>query len=76
MRQVLSLSLPSEVVVKIKKTAKDGGYDSISEYIKNLFLENSENIISKKELVEMVREAEKEYKAGKTIKANSLADLL
>lgn len=76
MRQVLSLSLSSDVIVKIKKTAHSRGYNSVSEYIKNLFIENTENVISAKELLKMAKDAKKEYEQGKTIKANSLADLL
>ena len=75
MRQVLSLSLPPQTAKEIKKNAKQKGFTSVSSYIKFLF-EADNDVISKEELLEDVKIAEKEYKQGKTIKANSLAELL
>ncbi len=75
MRQVLSLSLPPQTTKEIKKNAKQKGFTSVSSYIKYLF-EADNDAISKKELLEDVKIAEMEYKQGKTIKANSLAELL
>ncbi len=75
MRQVLSLSLPQQTTEEIKKSAKQKGFASVSSYIKYLF-EADNDTISKEELLEDVRIAEMEYKQGKTIKANSIADLL
>lgn len=75
MRQVLSLSLPAADVRQIKSLAKKRGYESISAYIKHLFKED-EDLISEKELLAAVREADKEYAAGKSVKARSIADLL
>ena len=75
MRQVLSLSFPQQAIDEIKTITKQRGFDSVSSYVKYLF-ESDKDLISEKELLEDVRIAEKEYKAGKTIKAKSLADLV
>jgi len=75
MRQVLSLSLPQEATKEIKIVAKQRGYASVSSYVKYLF-ESDKDLISEKELLEDVKQAEKEYKAGKGIKANSLSEAL
>ena len=75
MRQVLSLSLSSLDISQMKSTAKKRGYESISSYIKDL-LKADVNLISETELLKTVKEARKEYKEGKSIKAKSIADLL
>ncbi len=76
MRKVLSLSLPGEMIVKIKKTAKKRGFDSVSKYIKTLFTEDMEDIISEKELVDIIKQGNKDYKDGNLVEADSLADFL
>ena len=75
MRQVLSLSMPTADVRQIKNFAKKRGYSSVSSYVKYL-LKVDEDLISETELLKMAREARKEYRAGKSIKAKSLADLV
>lgn len=75
MRQVLSLSLPTTDIRQIKTFAKKRGYSSVSSYVKYL-LKADEDLISETELLKMVRKADKEYQAGKSIKARSIADLL
>lgn len=75
MREILTLSLPQKTKQLIKKRAKNKGFDSVSGYIKYL-LSLDEGLISEKELLNAVKEARKEYKQGKTIKAKSMADLL
>ena len=77
MRQVLSISLPQSEVKTIKRKTKERGFKTVSDYIKFLVKEdNDDDWISDEELMEDIRIAEKEYKEGKLIKANSLADLL
>ena len=78
MRQVLSISLPATAVKQIKKTTKKRGFPSVSAYIQTLVGENEteEHLISEDELLEAIREAEEEYRAGRTIKVNSMRDLL
>ena len=75
MRQVLSLSLPEQITKEIKISSKRRGFSSVSGYVKYLF-ELDKNLISEKELLSSVKEARREYKNGKTIKAKSIADLL
>lgn len=75
MRQILSISLPEKVAQKIKTLSKKRGYPSVSQYIHNL-IELDQNLITETELLESVDEARKEYAAGKTLKANSIADVL
>lgn len=75
MRQVLSLSLPITDVRQIKTLAKKRGYSSVSAYVKYL-LKADEDLISETELLKTARKTRKEYRAGKSIKARSLADLV
>ncbi|MDO9399467.1 MAG: hypothetical protein Q7T79_02175 [bacterium] len=76
MRQVISVSLPENIAKKLKNYIKHSSFASISEYFKYLFEADSSNIISEKELMSAIIESRKEYKNGKTIKANSIVDLL
>lgn len=75
MREVLSLSLSAQTVREVKSRAKKRGFASVSDYLRQL-IKRDENLISAEELLSFAREAEEEYKTGRTIKANSLADLL
>lgn len=75
MRQVLSISLPSQTMATIKQKTKKRGFESVSEYIKHL-LALDEDLISENELLKSVRQARLEYNNGKAIKANSMTDLL
>ncbi|MFH1233492.1 MAG: hypothetical protein V1649_02460 [Patescibacteria group bacterium] len=76
MRQVISISLPENIVKKLKNYIKRSSFASISEYFKYLFEADNSNAISEKELMSAIIESRKEYKNKKTIKANSIADLL
>lgn len=77
MRQVLSVSLPEMAVKTIKLKTKKRGFENVSEYIKYLLsLDDDYDWISEAQLLEDIKIARKEYKKGKTIKANSIADLL
>lgn len=75
MRQVLSVSLPTADARQIKTLAKKRGYASVSSYVKHLF-KADEDLISETELLKTLSHARKEYRAGKSIKAKSLADLV
>ncbi|HOX60889.1 MAG TPA: hypothetical protein PLV72_02690 [Candidatus Magasanikbacteria bacterium] len=75
MRQVLSLSLPTTDVRQIKLLAKQRGFDSLSAYVKYLF-KADENLITETELLKTAELSRREYAAGKSIKAKSLADLV
>ncbi|MBU0619814.1 MAG: hypothetical protein V1768_01180 [Patescibacteria group bacterium] len=75
MRQVLSISLPSETIQSIKTKVMQRGFNSVSSYIKHLLFEDN-NLISEQELIRSVKQACYDYEHGKTIKAKSLANLL
>jgi len=75
MRSVINISLPEDKAKVIKNRAKKAGFASVSSYVRSL-LALDEGLISSEELLEMSRQAEREYKRGKLIKAKSLASLL
>jgi len=75
MRQVLSLSLPSTDVRQLKSISKKRGFGSVSSYVKHLVKEDS-TLISQADILKAAHAARKEYRAGKSIKAESLADLV
>jgi len=74
MRKVLSISLTSEAEKEIKSKTKKKGFDSVSSYVKYLISIDDE-LTSEEDLLKKVEKAEKEYKKGKFIKANSMAEL-
>jgi len=75
MRQILSISLPATCVRQVKNQTRQRGFQSVSSYIQHLFQEDAD-LISESVLLKNVRVARKEYRAGKSIKATSLADLV
>lgn len=75
MRQVLSLSFPPQTTTKIKQLAKKRGFESVSGYIQHLIILDRE-LISEERLWKSVKQARQEYKAGKTVKAKSIAELI
>lgn len=75
MRKVISFSLDAKTINKVKKQSRQFGFANVSQYVRHL-VAGYDDIITEDELVKMARSAEKEYREGKTIKANSLADLL
>ena len=75
MRQVLTISLPTTVRSHVKTLAASRGFRSVSTYIQYLINLDRE-LISEAELLASVREARREYKTGKTVRAKSLADLV
>lgn len=75
MRQVLSISLPSETIQLIKTRVAKRGFNSISSYIKRLLFED-DDLISADELLDSAKQATYDYKHGKLKKLNSISDLL
>lgn len=75
MRHILNVSLPAPTINLLKTRVKRGGFDNVSEYIRAL-LELDSDLISKRELLEISRRADREYVHGKTKKLRSLADLI
>ena len=74
MRSILTLSVPPKMLKSLKRKAKRKGV-SVSYYVR-VVLEHEENIISEKELLARCKEAEKNYREGKTKVLRSLTDLL
>ena len=74
MRSILSISLPAEKKKEIEARAKKMN-QSTSAYIVRVF-ELEKSLISEEELLQMAKKAERDYKAGKTKKMVSLADLM
>ncbi len=75
MRQVLSLSFPEKTTKEVKGLAKRRGFASLSSYIKYL-IELDKDLISETELLGSIKEARKEYREGKSVKAKSIAELV
>jgi Arc/MetJ-type ribon-helix-helix transcriptional regulator len=75
MREVLTLSLPNKTKEFVKKKAQRSGFANVSSYIQFL-IQQDEEVISEAELLQSVKEAQKEYEAGKAIKAKSMAELV
>ena len=75
MRHVTSLSLSAAQAKQLKVTAKNRGFASVSTYIQHLIAEDHD-LISEEELLKEIKRSQKEYKAGKSIYADSIADLL
>ena len=75
MRQALSLSLPAVEVQHLKRTVQRRGFSSVSAYIRQL-VKDDEDIISEEKLVKRAAAAERNYRAGRVVRARSIADLL
>ena len=75
MQATLTLSLPQQTVEVIKQKTKEKGFNSVSRYIKYL-LNLDEDLIPEDELMCSIEQARKNYRQSKTIKANSLVELL
>ena len=75
MRQIVSISMPAEKITQVKKRVKERGFDNVSSYILSLVSED-DDLISATDLRKMADEAQQEYEAGKSIKVNSVMDLL
>ena len=59
----------------MKRVAKKRGFTSMSAFVQDLF-SAEEDTISVERLMKSATSARAEYRAGKSIKARSLADLL
>ena len=75
MRQVLSVSFPQHLVKEVKKIAKERGFDSVSSYIKQL-IEMDKGLISETELLKTIKQSREDHKAGKSLAANSISELI
>lgn len=75
MRQILSVSIPRARMNGLKQRAKLRGHRSMSAYIQFL-LEEDLNLIPDAELIKTIRDARKEYRLGKSVRAVSMRELL
>jgi Arc/MetJ-type ribon-helix-helix transcriptional regulator len=75
MRKVLSISITELQEKEIKRKTKLRGFNSVSDYIKNLLVID-DDMISEKELLEDIKSGQDDYKKGKIIRAKSIADLV
>lgn len=73
MRSILNISLPQKKKTEIIRRAKKAG-KSVSAYILSI-IELEQRLISEDELLAMMKEADSEYKAGKTKILKSFKDL-
>ena len=60
MRQIINISLPSDLKRYVEKAVKEGGYSTTSEFIRDLIRERKEQ-----RLVRELRESERAMKTGK-----------
>jgi len=74
--QTLSLKLKPDIIRNIEKQAHELGFKSINSFFTDLFKEKKNDLISEEELLADIKQARKDYKEGKTIKANSLEEAL
>ncbi len=63
MRSVLSISIPPKKLAALKKRAKSQGM-TISAYILR-FVDEEEHMISEQELLEDIRQSERDFAAGR-----------
>lgn len=70
MREVINLSLPSEMAKIVKKAVKSGHYASTSEFFRVLLRKWMEE-----KLYQDIMESEKEFAAGQGKTLHSLKDL-
>jgi len=71
----VTISLPKTTALSVRKRSKQRGFNGVSSYIKYL-IDQDEESISEKELLAIVRQARKDYRADRVLRARSLADLL
>ena len=75
MRNVINISLPEQMVRRVEKEVKKGKFASTSEYMRFL-IDQDDNLISADDLLAMSKKADRDYRAGKLKKLDSLAELL
>ena len=71
MRQILNISLPMSMVKTIKKEVKEGGFATVSEFIRHLV-----RLYNTDKLARELKEAHKEFEEGKAMELKSLEDLM
>lgn len=70
MRTIVNISLPKELYREVEKAVKSGRYSSKSEFFRSLL-----RLWKEQELLDEIRESEKEFAAGKGRVLKSLKEL-
>ncbi|MDP4007853.1 MAG: ribbon-helix-helix domain-containing protein [Candidatus Peregrinibacteria bacterium] len=70
MRQILNISMPLNMIKIIKKEVKEGGYASVSEFLRYLIREWQQE-----KLLRELNQQTKDFEAGKGIVLKSFKDL-
>lgn len=71
MRQILNISLPEKMVKMIKVEVKEGGFASVSEFMRHLI-----RLYKTDQFLRDVKLSEKEFAEGKYKELKSLKDLM
>jgi Arc/MetJ-type ribon-helix-helix transcriptional regulator len=70
MRQILNISLPKEMADDIRNDVKDGGFSSVSEFIRAAV-----RIYLRELAIRRIKKGQKEFKKGKTRTVHSFTEL-
>lgn len=76
MRTSISFNLTKPEAAKTRLLAKKRGFTTTSDYLKFLLAQDDVDLISEDEIVSRFKSIDRLHKAGKLIKAKSLADLV
>jgi putative addiction module CopG family antidote len=71
MRSIVNISLPPKMVKMIKQEVKEGGYASVSEFIRYLL-----RTWHAQQLLKEIEQSEEDIKAGRVREIKSLKDLM
>lgn len=74
MRKILTISMPEKEKIKLEKRAKDCG-KTVSAYVLHA-VQMEQGFITEDELVQAMKKARTDYKAGKTRQIKSLKELM
>ncbi|MFA6158647.1 MAG: ribbon-helix-helix domain-containing protein [Candidatus Paceibacterota bacterium] len=74
MRKILNISLPEELAEEIRREVKDGGFASVSEFIRAALRVYREEIILRREHREL--RVHKEFQKKKAFQLKSMRDLM
>lgn len=70
MRKIINISLPSELNKEVEKAVKSGNYATKSEFFRDLL-----RLWKEEQLLQELRESQREVVSGKSKKLRSLRDL-
>ncbi len=76
MRTSISFNLTKTEAEKTRKLARTRGFATTTDYLKFLLAQDDIDLISEDELVGRLQSIDRLHRAGKLIKARSIADLM